>query len=352
MSAEAPNGGSMVDDLPYDTTHAQGVGGSLKDEPDDFQVEEIPAYEPTGEGEHLFLWIEKRDKSHEQMTWRVSRVLGIHAGDIGAAGVKDRRAVTRQYISVPARLESKVPEIEGDGIRVLRAMRHRNKLKRGHLRGNRFIILLRGVTPEGAARAAERVAVIRANGFPNYFGSQRFGTEGSTLSLGLDLLSGKQTPRDIPPSRRRFLLPLALSSVQSYLFNAYLAQRITDHSVRQVQPGDVMLVTASGGRFLVEDVAREQQRMIEREVVISGPLFGPNMLAPCGGPAAREAALLEAHGLATDAFEKFPRLTSGTRRALIEYAADLTAETCTDGLRVCCTLDSGVYATSMLRELQ
>lgn len=352
MSAEAPNGGWIVDDLPYDTTHGPGVDGSLKDEPDDFQVEEIPAYEPNGEGEHLFLWIEKRDKSHEQMTWRVSHALGIHAGDIGIAGIKDRRAVTRQYISIPAKLESKVPQIDGDGIRVLSAMRHRNKLKRGHLRGNRFIILLRGVTPEGAARAAERIAVVQANGFPNYFGLQRFGTDGSTLSLGLDLLSGKQTPRDIPPSRRRFLLPLALSSVQSYLFNAYLAQRIADNSVRQVHLGDVMLVTASGGRFLVDDVAREQQRMNEREVVISGPLFGPNMLAPLGEPGARETALLESHGLAPDAFEKFPRLTAGTRRALIEHADGLAAEICPEGLRVCCSLDSGVYATSMLRELQ
>ena len=253
----------MTEQLPYDTLRGDspGVGGVLKDEPADFEVEEIPAYQPLGEGEHLFLWIEKRDTSHEQMTWHIARSLGIPQSEIGIAGIKDRRAVTRQYVSVPARCAELISRIEDDRVRVLHAQRHRNKLKRGHLRGNRFSILVRGVAPERAALAEAAVERIRVHGFPNYFGSQRFGVDDSTLSLGYDLLRGTQRPRDLPPSRRRFLLSLALSAVQSDLLTWHWLNGSVMICCEQ-SAGDVMLVVASGGRFVVEDVDREQSRFM------------------------------------------------------------------------------------------
>lgn len=344
----------MSEQLPYDSLRGDtpGVGGVLKDEPADFEVEEIPAYAPIGDGEHLFLWIEKRDTSHEQLTWHIARSLGIPASEIGIAGIKDRRAITRQYVSVPARCADRIPGLDTERIRVLHAVRHRNKLKRGHLRGNRFVILLRGVAPEKAAVAEAAAERIRVHGFPNYFGQQRFGTDDSTLSLGYDLLRGTQRPRDIPPSRRRFLLSLALSAVQSDLFNEALAQRIRDGLLRIVLPGDVMLVVASGGRFVVEDPQREQARFQAGETVISGPLFGPDMLQPQGEPAEREARVLQARGLDRTAFEQFAKLTSGTRRALLVGPDELSITLQPDGLHVCCVLSSGVYATSLLREVQ
>ena len=237
-------------------------------------------------------------------------------------------------------------------MRVLHAQRHRNKLKRGHLRGNRFSILVRGVAPERTAFAEAAVERIRVHGFPNYFGSQRFGVDDSTLSLGYDLLRGTQRPRDLPSSRRRFLLSLALSAVQSDLFNVALAQRIRDDLLRTVLAGDVMLVVASGGRFVVEDVDREQSRFMAGETVLSGPLFGPDMLEPRGEPAEREMRVLQARELEPAAFQQFARLTSGTRRALLIRPEELSATAEPDGLRVRCTLPSGVYATSLLREVQ
>jgi tRNA pseudouridine13 synthase len=224
-------------------------------------------------------------------------------------------------------------------------------LRSGHLRGNRFSILVRDVAPAAIPRARELLVRIERDGFPNYFGRQRFGVDSSTLVLGCDLLTGKQTPRDLPPSRRRFLLKLALSAVQSDLFNAVLADRIRDGLLRQVLAGDVMLVVATGGRFVAEDAAAEQVRLEQGEIVISGPIFGPKMLEPRGEPGRREAQLRESRGLSLDHFCRFAKLTSGTRRAMLVRPADVQAESTPAGLRLQFSLPSGVYATSLLREL-
>src|SRR5580692_3991197 len=116
------------DSLPFLTADLPGTGGTLKQEPEDFVVEEIPAYEPCGEGEHLFLWMEKQDVSGEELLRHVARRLGISSGDIGMAGIKDRRAITRQWISVPVRCEPLAAQIETERIKVLTSARHGNKL--------------------------------------------------------------------------------------------------------------------------------------------------------------------------------------------------------------------------------
>ena len=99
------------------TADLPGVGGRIKEQIDDFEVEEIPAYEPCGHGDHLYLWIEKRDVGAEFFVRELAKRLGIRAGDIGTAGLKDRRAVTRQWVSIPAAAEASVSHIDGDGIR-------------------------------------------------------------------------------------------------------------------------------------------------------------------------------------------------------------------------------------------
>ena len=337
--------------LPYLTADLPGTGGVLKQQPEDFEVEEIAAYEPEGAGEHLFLWIEKRDVSAEQLTRHVTRALGIPAGEVGVAGLKDRCAVTRQYVSVPANGEGDVARIDTEQIRVLRTARHRNKLRTGHLKGNRFSILARDV-PDDALRTAQPIAErLAARGFPNYFGDQRFGREGETLALGLDLLAGRRTPRHLPYSRRKFLLRLALSAVQSHLFNTALAERVRDELTDRVLAGDVMQVVASGGLFLAEDPADEQLRSDAGEVIATGPLFGPKMKQPAGEAAAREARVLEQSGLGAADFEKFHKLTSGARRPYLVRPQDLTVTLESEGLRVRFALPSGAYATSLLREI-
>lgn len=338
--------------LPYQTSDLPGIGGRLKQSPDDFLVEEIPAYRPCGEGEHLFLWIEKRDVSAEQLTQHLARVLGVPAGSIGVAGLKDRQAVTRQYVSVPAACSEDIPQVETDQIHVLSAERHTNKLRTGHLRGNRFEILVRDVVPEALERAEAIAGRIRADGCPHYFGTQRFGIDGETVRTGLALLRGEKRPRQLPAPRRKFLLRLSLSAVQSWLFNRVLADRLQDGLLRTVLPGDVLQVIASGGCFVAEDVAAEQPRVEGWETVVTGPMFGPKMKQPAGVPAEREAAVLQKSGLTFEAFGQFPKLTSGARRALVIQPADLSLASAGDGLRFALTLPPGAYATVVLREFQ
>src|SRR6516165_435970 len=138
---------------PLLTGELPGIGGRIKQFPEDFEVEELPSYEPCGSGSHLYLWVEKRDMGAEYFIRQVARRLGISDRDIGVAGLKDRHAVTRQMISVPEAVENNLSQLDGNGIRVLQTNRHTNKLKIGHLHGNRFRILIRG--PDGAA---ERLA--------------------------------------------------------------------------------------------------------------------------------------------------------------------------------------------------
>src|SRR5947208_1918807 len=109
-----------------------GIGGRIKQEPEDFDVEEIPAYEPSGTGAFLYLWIEKRGMGAEYFARTIARRLAIPVSEVGTAGLKDRQAVTRQMVSVPAEAEAQLPQLEGEGLRVLRVSRHGNKLKSGH----------------------------------------------------------------------------------------------------------------------------------------------------------------------------------------------------------------------------
>ena len=336
--------------LPYLTADLPGIGGRLKDEPDDFFVEEIPAYEPSGEGQHLFLWIEKRDLPHDLLVRRLSKILEISPQDIGSAGIKDRRAVTRQYVSVPIGCISRVEHLESDELHVLRSVPHVNKLRTGHLRGNRFVSVVRDIWDDAVERSTAIATVLRQFGFPNYYGEQRFGHDGETLTLGLDLLAGRKLPRDIPFQKRRFLLRLALSSVQSELFNRALALRMQDGLLRTVLEGDVLEVIESGGKFVVDDVLREQSRLDRGELSVTGPMFGVKMLSPSGLPSERESRLLGESGLTLEDFSHYAQLMSGARRSFVIRIGELTCSAADTGMKFEFALPSGVYATMLLRE--
>ena len=333
----------ICDDLP-------GFHGVLKHSPEDFLVEEIPAFELTGDGEHLYLQMEKRDLSHEQMVQQIARALRVSRRDIGTAGMKDRRAVTRQLVSVPASCEPLLASLESEALRVLSCTRHPRKLKSGKSKGNRFTIRLRNVPDNAAQLAAPIRERILAVGFPNYFGTQRFGKDDETLRLGFELLRGEKRPSKIPISRRRFLLRLSLSAVQSWLFNQILSERIQAGDAARAIPGDVLQVVASGGLFHCEDEAVDQQRLDTGEVAVTGPMFGPKMKAPHADPGQCEQSVLQRAELSIDAFAKFPKLTSGTRRPLLIRPPSLVIHSETDALRFEFTLPSGTYATELLSE--
>jgi tRNA pseudouridine13 synthase len=335
---------------PWLTPLTLRTGGELKNDPDDFEVEEIPAYEPSGEGKHLYLWIEKRDVSADHLQVHLSRTLGCARLDIGMAGLKDRRAVTRQWVSVPAKCETNLGQVDIDGIRVLKSSRHRNKLRTGHLKGNRFRIMLRNAIPDSLPAAETIAAHLRSQGMPNFYGDQRFGLDGETLSLGHALLTGAKSSRDVPPAKRRFLVRLAYSAMQSELFNETLAGRMRDGLLHQVLAGDVMQVTASGGVFIVDNAEIEQARFQANETTITGPMFGPDMKAPSGAVAEREAAVLQRWQLSAGDFERSRKFTSGTRRPYLVRLDDLQIELIESSLRLEFSLPSGAYATSVVRE--
>lgn len=338
-------------DTPFLTGNLPGCGGRIKAQAADFRVEELPAYEPSGSGEHLFVRIQKTGLSSEQMVRHVAQKLGISSGTIGVAGMKDRHAVTRQTISVPAECAARIDAISTDSIDILDARRHPHKLRTGHLRGNRFEILVRDTCQQAIDRAKPIVDRIAAIGMPNYFGSQRFGHENETLNIGLDLLRGLATPSQLPRSRRKFMLRLALSAGQSCLFNQCLAERIRDGLFQRVLLGDVLQRTESGGSFLADDTVSAEQRIRNREVTISGPLFGPKMMNPSGEAAEREGRVLREHSLDSSSFEQFRRLTKGARRPYSCHVADLNIAKVPDGLRLQFTLPKGTYATTLLREV-
>jgi tRNA pseudouridine13 synthase len=331
---------------PYLTADVPGAGGLFKAVPEDFEVEELPAYAPVGEGEHLFLWVEKRGRDTQEVVRALAAQLGVPEGEVGVAGQKDRQAVTRQFLSVPSRAEGKVAGFALEGVRVLSAARHGNKLRAGHLRGNRFTLRLRGVADAGAAR--ETLARLERWGLPNAFGEQRFGRAGDNAQKGRALLLGERLAR--APSR--FERKLFLSAFQSELFNAALALRLREGTLARALPGDVLRKEDSGGLFVCEDPAVDQPRVDRFEVSPAGPLFGPKMREAAGEVAAAEAALLAGAGVRPEDLLRGRGETEGARRPYRVPVGELAVEEEGEGvLRLAFSLPAGAYATELLREV-
>lgn len=369
----------------YLTAALPGTGGTFKASPEDFLVEELPAYLPQGEGEHSFVWLEKRGLTTSEATRALARHLDLRESDIGVAGLKDKQAVTRQWLSLPRvdleRLRDLKLSVGAGALQVLRAERHRNKLRTGHLRGNRFTLTLRGVpggAAQGAARAAAVLAALAASGVPNRYGAQRFGAGARNEEDGRRLVLG-EAAGERPARRggrdrqeRRFLV----SAYQSALFNRYLEARLREGLLGRVLAGDVLQKTDSGGIFSVADaeIAEAQGRVDSGAVVVTGPMFGSRMRAPTPGSAsaAREEAVLRGEGLTLEEaqarFAALGALAEGTRRPLlvpivnrgaaVEGAVEVGEEPMAaahpddpDAVVLRFSLPSGAYATVVLAEV-
>ncbi|HEX3694586.1 MAG TPA: tRNA pseudouridine(13) synthase TruD [Polyangia bacterium] len=279
-----------------------------------FVVEEIPAYEPSGEGEHTYLWIEKRGLTTMDALFRLAGALGVDGRDMGYAGQKDRHATTRQWMSVPRVDPERARLIDDDLLRVLVASRHGNKLRVGHLRGNRFEVVLTGPEAPGQRAAiAARLYAAATDGLPNRFGQQRFGAAGDNAAAGLALLRGQRRERD---HRKRKLL---LSAAQSAVFNRYLELRAASGPFLQVRAGDVLQKTDSGGQFVCDDPAVDQPRVDAGAVVPTGPMPGGRVMEPPPGTPSRaleDQALAEV-GATRHEFGHAGRDLPGTRRPVI-----------------------------------
>jgi tRNA pseudouridine13 synthase len=334
-----------VTELPRLTEGVPGCGGAFKLVPEDFEVEELPAYNPSGEGEHLFLWVEKRGRDTREVVRALAQTLGVPEGEVGVAGMKDRHAVTRQLLSVPARAEPKLAGFSLEGVSVLWARRHGNKLRTGHLRGNRFKLRLRGVKDPGAAR--ETLSQLVARGVPNYFGEQRFGRARDNADRGKALLLGQR----LPQRPDRFQRKLYLSAFQSHLFNKALAERLRAGTLDRALLGDVLRKEDTGGLFVCESPEVDGPRVAAFEVSPAGPMFGPKMTPAAHGVAQAEAALLAQEGMTLSDFARGGGETEGTRRPYRVRIGTpgLTPEG--EDLLLSFELPRGAYATEVLAEL-
>jgi tRNA pseudouridine13 synthase len=313
----------------------------IRVEPEDFRVEEIPLYPPSGEGDHTFVRVEKRLRTTEQVADELARAAGVRARDVGYAGRKDRVAVATQWLSVPGLEIDRALGMEFEGIRVLEAVAHGHKLRTGQLRANRFEICVREVDDAGCAAAQRNFELLCEAGMANYFGSQRFGHGGRNISFGLRLLLGKARSKDRRKAR------FAISALQAAVFNDVLDARPI--GIGELELGDVAMLGTSGGQFLVEDCAIEQPRADSFEISPTGPIFGTKVIEPAGAVARREQQALEGRGVDLEKIE-IPRgiRLRGARRSLRIRPAGTRFQKTADGFQLDFELPPGSYATVLL----
>ncbi len=402
--------GAILSD-PYLTADFPGVGGVIKQRPEDFFVQEIPLYEPSGEGEHVYCEVQKTGITTFEAVHRLADSLKVSSRDIGYGGLKDAHAITRQIFSIQGTTPEKVMGTILPGMTIQWAARHGNKLRLGHLAGNRFAIKIRGVQPTDVVRLQPMLEVIQRRGLPNFFGEQRFGRRKTNDQLGAALvrgdnegvlrllLGGADPKRDDqrtteartafdrrdnaaamqlwPRSggmERRVLARLMkthrpaaavhaidekirrlwISALQSRIFNDVLARRI--NTFDRLIDGDVAYKHENGACFPVESAEVEQARCAAFEISPTGPLVGYRMTWPTGEPETMEREALAAVELKPEDFRQSGKLrVKGARRPLRVKPADIELAGGVDEhgphITVAFTLPSGAFATVLLREI-
>ena len=314
--------------------------GRIKEIPEDFQVWEVPAYAPSGEGTHLLVHFRKRGLTTKEAVRSIARALGTDAKRAGVAGHKDKHAVTAQWVSFEGACRDAARGLALEGIEVLDADHHPHKIRTGHLKANSFDIVVRG-----EAGLAEHLRCAagdwQAQGYPNYYGPQRMGAGEALERARLWIASGGRH------RTRRQDGKWLMSVLQSELFNRWLDKRV-ELGIGRALPGDLFRKEDTGGLFTEADQAKCQRRMDDFEITPTGPMFGAKMRDPAG-----EALELEAHTLADaeltrEHFKPLSKYGRGTRRPMRVRPRDVAVQAHPAGARIRFTLPSGSYATSLL----
>jgi tRNA pseudouridine13 synthase len=374
--------------------------------PDDFFVEELPLYQPVGDGEHLYVHIEKKGLTTLDVIRMFSKALSCKEQDIGYAGLKDAQAVTRQTLSIPLQKTIDLDHVTLPGVRILSSKRHLNKLRPGHLAGNFFRIRIRKPHPEGFERARQVLTVLENLGVPNRFGSQRYGVLDNSHKIGhailqknfkaaADQIMGhpdqiqnrrwqkaaeaylkgdlatalKELPNHCRPERKlisalskngndqkavlslpRKLLRLYLSAYQSSLFNILVNQRLLN--LGQLCDGDIAIKHSNGACFLVTDADSEQGRAQIFEISPTAPLYGYKVKLAKGPTGQAEQELLTQEGLKPGDFRLSQGLSmEGERRPLRVPLRNPTCSLCENDLILTFSLPKGSYATMVMAEV-
>lgn len=333
----------MSDELP----HAHGgppLAGRLRATPEDFRVEELLGFEPSGSGEHAFLTVEKRGANTEWVARRLAAHAGIGPAAVGYAGLKDRHAVARQYFTVhlPGRADPDWLALSDPEFRVVAATRHARKLPRGALAGNRFVLVLRELRGERAL-AESRLDALARRGAPNYFGEQRFGRDEGNLARARAMFAGRR----VGPHERGLLL----SAARSAIFNRLLAARVAAGTWDVAQPGDVFQFDRGGSVFgPAPDDPSVAERVGAGTIHPTGPLWGKGALPTAGAIAEAEAAAAAVEAGLADGLVRAG--VEAQRRALRLLPAAMAWDWVDAAtLRVEFALGKGAYATALLREV-
>jgi tRNA pseudouridine13 synthase len=322
------------------------LAARIRSTPEDFFVEELPAFEPSGAGEHLLLTVEKRGMNTAFAAKRIAEWAGVAESAIGYAGMKDRHALTRQRFSVwiPKKVAPDIDALQSDDLKVLEHAWHSRKLPRGALAGNRFVLVLRDV--EGAREAIEqRLQAIAREGVPNYFGEQRFGRGGGNVQQAVAMFAGRRVKRE-----ERSML---LSAARSELFNRVLAARVEAGNWNAALEGEVWMLDGSRSVFGPEALTDALLARLEAfDIHPTGPLWGEGELRST--ETAREVELAAMAG------DTASRLRTGLeradlkqeRRALRLRPQDMAWRWLDDAvLELAFALPPGCYATTVMREL-
>ncbi|MGB0647146.1 MAG: tRNA pseudouridine(13) synthase TruD [Bradymonadia bacterium] len=323
---------------PLLTENLPGIGGYLSMLPEDFCVHEELPYEPEGSGDHFFVHIQKRGISTSEVIRCLAEAAGVHQRDVGYAGRKDVHAIATQWISMP----TEPKEIDDERFSVIEVKQHNKKLRVGHVKQNRFNIRVRDVDQDALSKVEALMAIL-SEGFPNYFGVQRFGRSGRNLETANRWI-GRGCPRIKGP---KFMV----SVVQSAVFNAWLGDRVRDKLFDSVLPGDILRKRETGGLFMSEDVEIDQARLESGEIDVCGPLFGPKMKQGGDRAKAREEEWVSRLQLTSAARRVIAKFGAGGRRLARITAGNFNVEVDGTDLLFCFTLPSGVYATVFLAEL-
>lgn len=403
--------GSHLQTLPLLTDSSKRIQGTIKDRPEDFQVEEIPLYDAGGDGPHLYFEMTKRNMTTDAAVKVLADHFGRSPREFGVAGKKDKQALTTQRISLEHVGAEDVESFEHDRIKLTVIDRHRNKIQPGHLEANKFTVKIRTAKPDQSRSVVtDSLQKLSDRGVPNYFGSQRFGRRRDTDDLGeamvqgeldefLELYFGRPSeadPDDVRRARELFerenyeeaidawpreysnkrsglaayidrrspgpvlsalsksRRQLFLSAYQSRLFNELLAERMPE--VNRVLEGDIAKKTDTGGMFEVEEPDQEQPRADRFEISPTGLLPGRDPWYASGEPGARERSLLDENDVSEEDFEKVGYLRSdGTRRPYRFSPGSPEVESRSDEhgpyLNLTFRIPSGCYATVLLREV-
>lgn len=344
------------------TADVPPIGGVLRQRPEDFLVDELPLFDPAGEGEHIYLLVQKRELTTPEVVDVLADHFGVPPMAVGYAGLKDKLAVTRQVFSVhaPGKKPEDFPQLRHERIGVLWTDLHTSKLRLGQLAGNRFSIRIRGVSPtdvRAAKRVLDRLAVV---GLPNRFGPQRFGHDGRNHLIGRGMLRG-----EIPVGRARDQrrTRLMLSAIQSAIFNTVLDRRVISGTLGALRSGDIAVKHANGAAFAVDETTANDpitaRRLAGFEISPSGPMWAGRMLRAKNETDIEEIRALEELELRVETLEEFdrrhPKLLRGERRALRVPLGSVEVEGGVDehGAYVRCAFDlpAGSYATSVLEEV-